>query len=316
MSDDGLAGTNKKKQKVADDRVASPREVNDAHDSLPCRALWGGTTPPVKRPPLAPSAAVKFDYRGTRPLVNDETACGELVRQVRGGSRLMPEIRELAFPEKYNDSARADATALARKNLLVLEYECALRKVVLELVKAEEVIKAKDTALEEMRHDISAKANEIALERSRHACEYKDAKEMNGRLEGELETTRRRVVQLEKDLADAALKAKENMDRSKQIRNREAMSIRGQLMTSADRRFGKFRKYMADRDKLEEKLSFHSQAIGALESFDLLEEWGAKDPRKLKEILVANEARLKEEVKGVEVEEIAERDLSLTPSSP
>ncbi|XP_013629747.1 PREDICTED: uncharacterized protein LOC106335701 [Brassica oleracea var. oleracea] len=47
------------------------------------------------------------------PLVNDQATCSNLMRQIRGGTRRMPEVTELAFLDNFSESARADSTAVA-----------------------------------------------------------------------------------------------------------------------------------------------------------------------------------------------------------
>ena len=69
---------------------------------------------------------------------------------------------------------------------------------------------------------------------------------------------------------------------------------------------------MVDRDKHEEKLVLHSQAFGALDGLGMPEEWGMPVPKKLKDILSANEAKLKEELKGVVVEDITDHNLTVS----
>ena len=69
---------------------------------------------------------------------------------------------------------------------------------------------------------------------------------------------------------------------------------------------------MVDRDKREEKLVLHSQAFGTLEGLGMLEEWGMPVPKKLKDILSANEAKFKEELEGVVVEDITDQDLTVS----
>lgn len=51
---------------------------------------------------------MEFLYDQGGPLVNDHAACGDLMRQIRGGTRMMPEVTELAFPDKFSESAHAD----------------------------------------------------------------------------------------------------------------------------------------------------------------------------------------------------------------
>ncbi|KAF3489690.1 hypothetical protein F2Q69_00054519 [Brassica cretica] len=69
---------------------------------------------------------------------------------------------------------------------------------------------------------------------------------------------------------------------------------------------------MVDRDKREEKLVLHCQAFGTLDGLGMLEEWGMPVQKKLKDILSANEAKFKEELDGVVVEDITDQDLTVS----
>lgn len=106
-TDGGSYGSDEMKQRVAIDRsLTSPREMAPPIlRTLP----WGGTGPPSKRLLLASSKHVEFCYDKDVPLVNDFAACAELSRLLRRGSRIMPEVSELPFPDKFAYSARADA---------------------------------------------------------------------------------------------------------------------------------------------------------------------------------------------------------------
>ena len=75
-------------------------------------ALWGGLDPPPGKLPIAASERVEFLHDQDGPFVNDQIACCDLMRQIRGGTRLMPEVAELAFLGRFSDSARADAGVL------------------------------------------------------------------------------------------------------------------------------------------------------------------------------------------------------------
>lgn len=61
------------------------------------------------------------------------------------------------------------------------------------------------------------------------------------------------------------------------------------------------------------KLFLCSYALGTLQSMDLLKKWGLEVPKKLKDILAADEAMFKKESEDMEVEEITEHNLSLSP---
>ncbi|KAL0654786.1 hypothetical protein Bca4012_075370 [Brassica carinata] len=75
-------------------------------------------TPELKRKRMQEDPTGRSTVSGEElggPLVNDHAACGDLMRQIRGGTRMMPEVTELAFPDKFSESAHADTVAVARK---------------------------------------------------------------------------------------------------------------------------------------------------------------------------------------------------------
>ncbi|KAF8054085.1 hypothetical protein N665_1351s0001 [Sinapis alba] len=317
------ASAGPKRKRTPKEGAQEPDEIRgDSVDRLvpPRCALWDGQTSPTKKPPIATSEAVHFHYNKDYPFVNDLDACGELIRQIRGGVRKMPEVSELVFANKFLDSARADIVVrfcpFVFKNLLVLEYELALRKVVAELVKAEETIRTKDDEFEKTKKEILEKAKRVVAERNRH---YRDCKRATKKVEGleaDLEAARATISQLEREKAKEADMARREMDRLRRSGFYEVTCERNRVMTGmtlkCNRRFEKFQKYMADRDRQESKLFLHSQASGMLQSLNLLEKWGLQVPQKLKDILVEDEAKFRKEAEDAEVEEIGDQDLSLS----
>ncbi|KAF3605691.1 hypothetical protein DY000_02050647 [Brassica cretica] len=150
------------------------------------------------------------------------------------------------------------------------------------------------------------KAKEMIAERSRYHREHKQDAEIIKGLEGELEAARSRIYRLE------AEKTKRTMDHVRQVHRRELTSEMSCIGAAAVDRFDKFRRYMVNRDKREEKLVLHSQAFGTLDGLGMLEEWGMPVPKKLKDILSANEVKFKEELEGVIVEDITDHDLAVS----
>ena len=88
-----------------------------------------------KSPPVAPSVVrcsgssskggpvkfpdhVVFKYDGDTPLAYAPMECAELVRQIRGGAKDMPPVKDLIFKDAYVDAARTKV--LERIAFLVL----------------------------------------------------------------------------------------------------------------------------------------------------------------------------------------------------
>ncbi|KAL0742381.1 hypothetical protein Bca4012_083894 [Brassica carinata] len=341
-----------KRQKVSDDRsVVSAENEGEPVASLPInrRLPWGGSDPPATKFSATASERVEFLYDGEIPFVNNSAACGDLARRIRGGTRTMPEVSDLAFSDMYADSARADAMvsflpflylwirfcdidfaliddmlnflslsfllqAVARKNILIMEYEAALRRAVSELRTAEATIKAKDEEFEKAKREVLKKAKELVAERDRHCRERRQAIQMAGDLEEELETARTKIAEMKRERIEEAERTNKEMDRLRQSRLYEVMCERNRVVVGANRRFEKFRKYMTDRDKQEAKLFLHGQASGTLDLIGMLDDRGLPVPKVVKDILVGNEAKYRKELAEVVVEEITEHDLVLSPS--
>ncbi|KAF3597632.1 hypothetical protein DY000_02025102 [Brassica cretica] len=244
---------------------------------------WGGLDPPFKKPLLASSEHLTFRYNRDSPIASDPDACAELVRRIRSSAHLMPEVSELAFPEGFGESARADIEAVVRKNQLILDYEMALRKTASDLIEAETVIEIKDAEIAKLKKDALDKAKEMVAERSRY---------YRGR----------------GDIPDGAGRAKRAIDRMRQTHCRELTSATSCIGAAATYLSDRFRQYMVDRDKREKKLFLHAQAFGTLESMGTLEELSMHIPKKLKDTLAANEEKFKKEMEEVTVESITEHD--------
>ncbi|KAG2266075.1 hypothetical protein Bca52824_073154 [Brassica carinata] len=250
------------------------------------------------------------------PLDGDETEAAQTQLEPMGGDKV-EEGDEVApiegFTDKFAESLRADAEAAARKNALVMEYEKALQKLTLDLKEAEGTIKIKEARLEAARKEKHDRDKELAAEGGRYSRERRQAIQTAADLEEELETARDIISRLEAEKVEELEKTKRAMDRTRQSRNRELLSERSCVVAAANRRFDKFRKYIADRDEKEEKRLLHGTALGTLDALSLLETKGLSFPQQLKDLLTANEEEFRKEVENVSVEVIAERDLALSP---
>ncbi|KAL0728732.1 hypothetical protein Bca4012_024825 [Brassica carinata] len=277
--------------------------------ALPTSRLlpWGGSEPPSDR--LVPAASDRWVFRHDKdvPLVSDHGAYAELMRQIRGGMHLMPEVSKLAFPDSFAESARADIEAVCRRNQLISDYEVALRGMASDYARAEAMIETRDAEIEKLKKAALEKSKEIINERTRYFRERKQAKQTADDLEEELENARSKVARLEAE----AETAKKTRDFMRQAHRRDLVSQTSCISAAATDRFDKFRRYMADRDKREEKLILHSAAFGTLESMDVLKDLGMPIPKELIDTLSANEANFREEMEEVIVEAISEQDLVL-----
>ncbi|KAL0713995.1 hypothetical protein Bca4012_020973 [Brassica carinata] len=301
-SEGPLSSGGKKLKESGDSFSRSAGEI-----ALPASRLlpWGGSNPPSEKLASASSERWTFCHDKDVPFVSDSTACAELMRLIRGGTHLIPEIPGLAFPDRFVESARADVEAIFRKNQLISEYELALRRMASDFARAEATIEIKDLEIEKLKKAAIEKSKEIVNERTRYFRERTQAKQTADDLEEELETARSKIARL-----DAEVKtAQRTMDFMRQAHRRDLVSHTSCISTAATDRFDKFRRYMADRDKREEKLILHSEASGTLGSMDVLKDLGMPIPKELIDTLTTNEANFRREMEEITVEVISEQDL-------
>lgn len=90
----------------------------------------------------------------------------------------------------------------------MLEYESALRKMALDLTKAETVIKIKDAELEMTKGEARYKAKELITQRKCFDREREQAIQTAEGLEDELETAQSKIAQLEREKIEEAEKTK------------------------------------------------------------------------------------------------------------
>ena len=67
---------------------------------------------------------VEFSYNETTPLILNPLRCAELTRQIRGGTKEMPQLDDLYFKNEYIDAAssRARVTALPFILYLIIRF--------------------------------------------------------------------------------------------------------------------------------------------------------------------------------------------------
>ncbi|KAG2247707.1 hypothetical protein Bca52824_087335 [Brassica carinata] len=233
------------------------------------------------RPPKKKRKRTKssVEVRADPPLDGDEREAARTPFELRDDDEMEENREEIRVGNSSDPPGeRSSDFAAARKNVLVMEYETALR------------IKIKEADLETVK-------------------KKKLDKEM-------LEIARHKISQLEEEKIEELEKTRRAMDRMSQSHNRELLSERSCVAAAASRRFEKFWKYMVDRDEKEEKRLLHGTALGTLDTLSLLEKKGLSVPHQLKDLFTTNEAKFKKEAEEVVVESITERDLSLPPPLP
>ncbi|KAF3508717.1 hypothetical protein F2Q69_00008580 [Brassica cretica] len=141
------------------DPVASERSVPDPSTRKGSRSE--GST--VRRGKIKFPDRVEFSYNETTPLILNPLRCTELTRQIRGGTKDMPQLDDLYFKNEYIDVASSRAWSDGSMNFLVEKYDSTLKQTMIQLGSSEKLAQVRLKVIERVRAE-HKKANEKAAE--------------------------------------------------------------------------------------------------------------------------------------------------------
>ncbi|KAH0863400.1 LOW QUALITY PROTEIN: hypothetical protein HID58_080611, partial [Brassica napus] len=141
------------------DPVADDRPIPDP--SARARSRSEGSTARGKK--IEFPDRVEFSYNETTPLILNPLRCAELTRQIRGGTKEMPQLDDLYFRNEYIDAASSRARSDGSMNFLVEKYDSALKQTMIQLGSSEKLAQTRLKVIERVRAE-HKKANEKAVE--------------------------------------------------------------------------------------------------------------------------------------------------------
>ncbi|KAH0896727.1 hypothetical protein HID58_046295 [Brassica napus] len=141
------------------DPVADDRPIPDP--SARARSRSEGSTARGKK--IEFPDRVEFFYNETTPLILNPLRCAELTRQIRGGTKEMPQLDDLYFRNEYIDAASSRARSDGSMNFLVEKYDSALKQTMIQLGSSEKLAQTRLKVIERVRAE-HKKANEKAVE--------------------------------------------------------------------------------------------------------------------------------------------------------
>ncbi|KAF2595951.1 hypothetical protein F2Q68_00010863 [Brassica cretica] len=94
---------------------------------------------------------VQFSYDEKTPLIFNPLRCAGLTRQIRGGTRELPQIGDLYFKDEYVDAAFTRARSDGSMNFLVEKYDSTLKQTMIQLGSSEKLAQARLKAIERVR---------------------------------------------------------------------------------------------------------------------------------------------------------------------
>ncbi|KAF8104277.1 hypothetical protein N665_0175s0006 [Sinapis alba] len=237
-------------------------------------------------------------------------SCVELVRQIRGGPREMPQVSDLIFADTYVDAARSSVLGQGRMNLVVMEYDRALKHAIANMKKSEESLVERNAYIAKKKKEFKDVYTSEIKERDEAIARRKAKRKKAGELSAELEAARAKITSLEEEKAAAEQeKAATTEDTAREIRRLkrsrshevtlERVQTQTAMIVKSNRRFANIMDYIVRRDAYDEKFLLLAQASGTKKCFELIREKGTPIPQDM--------------IEELEFGEIPESDLCLSP---
>ncbi|XP_056847433.1 meiosis-specific protein ASY2-like [Raphanus sativus] len=267
---------------------------------------------------------VDFIFKRDTPLVCNERDCARFVRQVRGSREHLPLVKDLVFQDEYTAAAGSSVKSQGDWNEVVRKYDKELKRTygVIDrqrhntkeaTVALEVMLKKKDEAViaeAAMRDELSQK--EAAMNK-----ELKRARELVKALEKEKTKLANEKKTLEEEKAAAALEHSKEMDRLRESRRYEVTHERIRVMAAmhgkAAARFQRIQDRESRRDNFEDARCMLGQARGMRRCLEGMKAAGKNISQGDIDIYAGQERHYDAEVKRLIVDDLLEKDLSLSP---
>ncbi|KAG2283051.1 hypothetical protein Bca52824_054271 [Brassica carinata] len=341
-----------KRRKVAASEGGSRRESAASERSAPDSATIRGARSEgsLTRRGEFPDR-VQFSYDEKTPLIfNHPLQCTELTRQIRGGTRELPQIGDLYFKDEYVDAAftRARVTALSfypflliervgratsnnpyfivlqsdvSMNFLVEKYDSTLKQTMIQLGSSEKLAQARLKAIERVRAE-HKKANEkTAKEKEVLRVKFEE-------LEGNLKSDRvaKKELSREKAHLDQAAETLEK-EKAKLLEERDAaveklIKERQRLKDSRDlevtREKERFQDAMTDKanrcfDAFGKAKNLYGQASGTRKCLEMIKDSGTEIPQDMIDVFAEQEKLHEAAATKLHVDPLSDSDLTLFP---
>ncbi|KAG5383448.1 hypothetical protein IGI04_034918 [Brassica rapa subsp. trilocularis] len=187
IEDSATPGTSSGKRKSAPTEAGdSGHEPAGSERSAPDSSARRGSRSEgslVKRGRIEFPDRVEFSYNEKTPLILNPLRCAELTRQIRGGSRELPQLDDLYFRNEYIDAASARKRSDGSMNFLVEKYDSALKQTMIQLGSAEKLAHARLKAIERVRAEHKKVNDKAAREKEILRVKFEE-------LEGKLKSDR------------------------------------------------------------------------------------------------------------------------------
>ncbi|XP_056842064.1 meiosis-specific protein ASY2-like isoform X3 [Raphanus sativus] len=267
---------------------------------------------------------VDFIFKRDTPLVCNERDCARFVRQVRGSRKHLPLVKDLVFQDDYTAAAGSSVKSQGDWNEVVRKYDEELKRTYGVIDRQRHNTREATQALEVMlrkKNDAvireEAMRDELLQKETAMNKELKRARELVKTLEKEKAKLADEKKILEEERAAAAIAHSKEMDRLRESRRYEVTHERIRVMAvmhgKAAARFQRIRERETRRDSFEDARCMLGQARGMRRCLEGMKATGKSISQGDIDTYAEQEKYYDAEVKRLVVDDLAEKDLSLSP---
>ncbi|KAF8099063.1 hypothetical protein N665_0252s0002 [Sinapis alba] len=267
---------------------------------------------------------VSFEYDGPNPLIYIPHKCAELVSQIRGGPKSLPPVADLFFKDEYVDAARTKLLSDGSMNFVIEKYDAALKEALANSEKLKEKSAAKGRFFRRKTAEWTAAYEEMVAKRERAIAWRKIHQERANIAEDDLRianatisTLETKTGQLQEKIRLEAEHHKEELARLRESRTfevtKERVRVKTEMIPKCNKHFANIHDYQTRRAPFDTMRLLQSQAFGTKKCLEALKASGRDIPQETIEMFAAQEKHFEEEPLKLDVGEIPEADLTLSP---
>ncbi|XP_013632852.1 PREDICTED: uncharacterized abhydrolase domain-containing protein DDB_G0269086-like [Brassica oleracea var. oleracea] len=274
---------------------------------------------------------VEFSYNETTPLILNPLRCAELTRQIRCGTKDMPQLEDLYFKNEYIDVASSRARSDGSMNFLVEKYDSALKQTMIQLGSSEKLAQARLKAIERVRAE-HKKANEKAA-KEKEVLQVK-FEELEGKLKSagaakkELARDNTRMEQAAATLEKEKTELLEERDAAvekligerQRLRDslglevtRERERVEAAMVEKVNRCFGRVHDHFTRLDAFGKAKNQYGQASGTKKCLEMIKASGTEIPKEMIDVFAEQEKLYEAEATKFCVGPLSDSDLTLSP---
>ncbi|KAF2613604.1 hypothetical protein F2Q70_00011527 [Brassica cretica] len=327
----GEAGGTPERRKTCSREGGSGGELVRSTPDSSARKRSGSEGSVAKRRRIEFSDRVEFSYNETTPLILNPLRCAELMRQIRGGTKEMPQLEDLYFKNEYIDAASSRARSDGSMNFLVEKYDSALKQTMIQLGSSEKLAQARLKAIERVWAE-HKKANEKAA-KEKEVLRVK-FEELEGKLKSagvakkELVRENTRLEQAAANLEKEKTELLEERDAAveKLIRERQRLKdsrslgvtrererVEAAMVEKANRCFGRVRDHFTRLDAFGKAKNLYGQASGMKKCLEMIKASGTEIPQEMIDVFADQEKLYEAEATKFCVGPLSDSDLTLSP---